>query len=166
MLLYDECAAWDAWSKLARPAAGTNQTFSRGKRPSRVPVSRLESLPAELLAMILSCLELSKDDIISLGMASEIWWSHTIQHIDKDYRRSPSVGPWAGTEIACTGSYLNKLPPSFNCDDLALNSVGILDRDIMCTARTTNWAALQNFTSPGKDDEQQWRAAFNVHAAN
>ena len=165
-LFYDECVAWDAWSKLARPAAGTNQTILRRKRPSRGPVSRLESLPAELLAMILSCPELSKDDIISLGMASEVWWSHTIQHIGKDYRRSPSVGPWAGTEIACTGSYLTELPPSFNHDNLALNSVSITNRGQMCTARKINWAALQCFTSPGKDDEQEWRAAFNVHAAN
>ena len=165
-LLYDECAVWDAWSKLARPAAGTNQTSLRRKRLSRGPVSRLESLPAELLAMVLSCPELSKDDIICLGMASEIWWSHTIQHIDKHYHRSPSVGPWAGTEIACTGSYLTKLPPSFNYDNLALNSVSITDRGWMCTARKFNWAALQCFTSPEKDDEQEWRAAFDVHAAH
>ena len=164
-LLYNECAAWDAWSKLARPAARTNQTFSRGKHPSRGPESRLESLPAELLAMILSCPELSKDDIICLGMASETLWSHTIQHIDKDYRRSPSIGPWAGTEIACTRSYLTELPSSFNKDNLALNSVSITNRDRMNTARKINWAAMRCYTS-GKDDDGEWRAAFDNHTAN
>ena len=164
--LFDENGAWDAWSKLARPAARTNQTFSKGKHHSRGPVSRLESFPAELLAMILSCPELSKDDIISLGMASETLWSHTIYYIEKDYRHSPSVGPWAGSEIACTGTYLTELPPSFEKDDLALNSVSITDGGEMCSARKINWAAFQHFTSPRKEDEQEWRAAFNHHAAN
>ena len=151
---------------LARPAARTNQTFSKGKYHSRGPFSRLESFPAEILAMILSCPELSKDDIISLGLASEILWSHTIHYVNKDYRHSPSVGPWAGNEIACTGSYLTELPPSFEKDDLALKSVSISEFGRMCTARKINWAAFRHFTSPGEDDEQEWRAAFNNHAAN
>ncbi len=165
-LLFDENGAWDAWAKLARPAARTNQAFSKGKHHSRGPVSRLESFPAELLAMFLSCPELSKDDIISLGMASETLWSHTVQYIDRDYRHSPLVGPWAGAEIACTGTYLTKLPPSFDKDDLALNSVSITVGGQVCTARKINRAALRYFTSPGEDVEQEWRAAFNSHAAN
>ena len=164
--LFDGNGAWDAWSKLARPAARTNQTFSKGKHHLLGPISRLESLPAELLAIILSCPELSKNDVISLGMASETLWSHTIQYIDKNYRHSPSVGPWAGSEIACTGTHLTKLPPSFDKDDLALNSVSITDRGQMCPARKINWAALRHFTSPGKGDEQEWRGAFNEHATN
>ena len=163
---FDESGAWDAWSKLARPAACTHQTFSKGKHTSRGPVSRLECIPAELLAMILSCPELSTHDIIALGMASETLWSHTIHYIDRDYRHSPSVGPWAGSEIACTGTYLTKLPPSFDKDDLARNSVSITDGGHMCTARKINWAAFRQFISPGKDDEQGWRAAFNITATN
>ena len=112
--------------------------------------------------MILSCPELSKDDIISLGMASETLWSHTIHYIDKDSRHSPSVGPWAGSEIACIGSYLPRLPPSFKKYDSALNSLSVR----ICTSRMTELAALRDFTSPGKDDEQEWRAAFNNHATN
>lgn len=165
-LLFDENGGWDAWSMLARPAARTNRTFSRGKYHSRGPVSRLESLPAEILAMILSCPELSKDDIIALGMASETLWSHTIHYIDKDYRHSPSVGPWAGCEIACVGSYLTELPPSFEKDDLALNSVSITGGGWMCIAREFNWAALSEFTSPGEDDEKEWRGFFHHHATN
>ena len=143
--LLDEDGAWDPWSKLARPAARINQKFSKGKHHLRGPASRLESFPAELLAMILSRPELSKDDVISLGMASETLWSHTIHHIDKDYRHSPSVGPWAGSEIACTGTYLTNLPPSFDKDDLALKSVSIIDGGQMRTtvARKINWAALR-----------------------
>ena len=116
--------------------------------------------------MILSCPELSKEDIISLGMASETLWPHTIHYIDKDYRHSPSVGPWAGSEIACTGTHLPTLPPSFDKDDLALNSVSITAGGHMCTARKINWAAFRDFTSTGKDVEQEWRGAFNNHAAN
>lgn len=151
---------------LARPTARTDQTFSTGKQHSRGPVSCLESVPFELLAMILSCPKLSKEDIISLGMASEALWSHTIQHVDKAYRHSPSVGPWAGYEIACTGTYLTGLPPSFNKDNLALNSVSITNDGQMCTARKINWAMLNNFVSSLEDDEQEWRTAFNNHAAN
>ncbi|KAK0513580.1 hypothetical protein JMJ35_003944 [Cladonia borealis] len=165
-LLFDENGGWDAWSRLARPAARTSQTFSKGRYYSRGPVSRLESFPAEILAMILSCSELSEDDIIALGMASETLWSHTIHYIDKEYRHSPSVGPWAGCEIACVGSYLTELPPSFDKDDLALNSVSITEGGWMCIAREFNWAALSEFTCPGEDDERKWRGAFTGNVAN
>ena len=152
--------AWDAWSTLAIPAARTDRIFSKGKHHSRGPVSRLESFPAEILAMILSCPELSKNDVISLGMASETLWSHTIHYIDKDYRHSPSVGPWAGSEIACIGSFLTGLPPSFKKYDLDLRCV------VICTTEMTSLGTLRHFTSPRKDDEQEWRVAFNNHATN
>ena len=121
-LLFDSGAGWDTWSRLARPAPRTHQTLSTSKQRSQGPVSCLESLPCELLAIILSYLELSKDDFVALGMASEIFWPHTIQHVDKDYRRSPSIGPWAGFEIACTRTYITAPPPSSNKGNLALYS--------------------------------------------
>ena len=93
-------------------------------------------------------------------------WSHTIQYIDRDYRHSTLVGPWAGNEIACTGSYLVKLPPSFDKDDLALKSVSIANSRPLRTAGKINWAAFRHFASPEEDVEQEWRAAFNNHAAN
>ena len=114
--------------------------------------------------MILNYLALSRDDIVSLGMASETLWSHTIQHIDIDYRHSPSIGPWAGYEIACTGTYLLELPSTFNRDNLALNSVSITEDGQMCTARKINSAMLTNFVSSLIEyDEQEWWIAFNNH---
>ena len=147
-ILFDENGGWDAWSRLARPAARTDQTLSKGKYHLRGPVSRLESFPAEILAIILSCSELSKLDIISLGMASETLWSHTIRFISKDYRHSPSVGPWAGCEIACVGSDLTEFPPSFEKDDSAFRSVSLPGGGEMRTARWFNRAASVYFTSP------------------
>src|SRR5690242_16006111 len=100
---------WDAWSMLAKPAAFSHTLSTEVITRESVAniLSRLESLPAELIAMILVDSSLERRDVISLGLASKTLWLHVLQHVEKDCWLT--AAPMAGVEIACTGSYLDDL---------------------------------------------------------
>ena len=163
-----EHTVWDPWSKLARPVSRTNrEPLSKRSRSASGLLSPLESLPTELIAMILACAELPKNDIVSVGITSETLWLHAIGHIDRSYMRS-LVAPWAGAELACTASLATDLPPSFAEDDLTLNAIGVRVEDVgeMGSAMILAQTTFERFTYPEKDVEQEWRKAFDSHATN
>lgn len=164
-VLFDERVSWGAWSLLARPSRGT---IGRTDSPqpeitfARKP-SALEALPAELLAMVLRDPALEKQDVMALGLASQPLWPHVLRHIVQDCWAV--TAPWAGVEIACTGTYLTDLPEPFAKNDLARSSVETWDGDQTCLARKVNWAAVQQYQEPNEDPEISWRNAFEAQTA-
>lgn len=163
-VLFQEDKGWHSWSKLARPVPRVvNETTKpRLVRAGKAELSSLESMPAELLTLVLGDSSLERQDVISLGFASDLLWLHVLQHIEKECPLDPA--PWADTEIACTGTYLTDLPPSFEKDGLAHSSTGVSTEtwwgDQMGLARRINWAAVGNFEKPGENLEDAWRDAF------
>lgn len=172
--LFNDKNSWNAWSKLAVHAARSQtrtappQTERRAVRRSlrnnkkRTSwLSKLESLPAELLALIIEEPTLAKSDVIALGFASETLWSHVLQHVEKSCSLTqPSM---AGVEIACTGTYLTDLPQSFAKDGLAKSSIEFPQRGYMCEAREFNWAAKRKYDAVDETPEAEWCAAWKAH---
>lgn len=152
---------WDAWSKLARPPrAAQHDSPQRYTAPhSRARFSAIESIPAEILSLVLNAPSLSKSDIVAFGLASPTLWPHALRQIAHDCR--DSAASWAGAEIANIGTYLTKLPPQFEKDSLLASSVGPVGTfGNMCTARRLNYAALSKFKIVGESPQPQWRRAF------
>jgi hypothetical protein len=153
-VLFQQDKSWDAWSKLARPVDSSclSQRASLPEpsyRTKTAAVSRsiLECKPAELLKMVFDDEVLEKQDIIALGLCSQSLWQNMLRQVESAYRKF--AAPWAGTEIACTGSYLMDLPESFEKDNLAMDSV--MDQgepEYMGFARRFNWAAWSRFQLP------------------
>src|SRR5947207_15156695 len=127
ILFSNDNKSCDAWSMLAKPAAFSHTLASEVVVRAGVAniLSRLESLPAELIAIILADPSLQTKDVISLGLASKTLWLHVLQHVERDCWLT--AAPMAGVEIACTGSYLHDLPESFEKDDLATSSVTLME---------------------------------------
>ena len=112
----------------------------------RLP-SVFERVPGEVLDMVLGYL--GKRDMVAVGLCSGFLCRHVLQYIETDLRKADA--PLAGTEIACTGTYLKDLPEPFERDELAL---GALNRDElyggnMCLARQINWTAVSTFEEIG-----------------
>jgi hypothetical protein len=172
--LFNDKRSWNAWSKLAVHAnppqtrTAPLQTERRAvRRSSRNNIqrtsrlSKLESLPAELLASIIEEPTLGKSDIIALGFASETLWTHVLEAVEKDcLLTQPSM---AGIEIACTGTYLTDLPESFANDGLAKSSVKIWQWGSRCEARRINWAASRSYDVVDETPEEGWHAAWKAH---
>ena len=161
-VLFTERNSWDAWSRLARPPKPARAEVGRPRLValSTTKLSTLESLPAELLAVILDDSALERKDIIAVGLASESLWLHVIQHVERECQRK--TASWAGVEIACTGSYLTDLPEPFERDGLIKSSVAISEWGEMCLARKMNWAAVSHYDRPGIAPESAWREAFDA----
>lgn len=156
--------AWDAWSKLAQPAPHSRKpTIRSSVRPRQAnALSRFESLPAELVALILETPSLTESDILSLGLTCTSLWLHVLALVEKKCRRA--AAPLAGVEIACTGTYLTDLPESFAKDDLASSSIQMytyLGRHT-CEARKINWGAFSSYDAI-PDPQNDWWAAWQAH---
>lgn len=162
----DDGITWDAWSKLARmtPTIHSHGVgLYRTRRMASVKPSKLESMPTELIGMVLGDSELEREDVMAIGLCSDILWLHVLRHIEKDSQKN--IAPWAGTELACTGTYLTDLPPSFEKDNLAESSVAFSTYGRMCRARKINYAADKSYTQPAGDPEQAWQSAFDAKIA-
>jgi hypothetical protein len=162
-ILFRKNKPWDAWSKLAKPAAllpvKPTESIVRAKRAS-MP-SALESLPAELIAMILVEPSLKKRDIIALGLASTSLWLHVLQHVERHCWLT--AAPLAGVEIACTGTYLRDLPESLATGNLVKSSVRIGEDGSTCTEGKINWASLSTYDFVCENSKKTWSAAFKAH---
>lgn len=159
-ILFNDELSWNAWSKLAMPASPlrTQATQSTRRRKRTHTLSRLESLPTELIELILEDPLLEKSDIIALGLTSETLWEHALQHIEKDCSRTqPSM---AGIELACTGTYLTDLPESFEKDGLAKSTVEIHPFGYMCEARKINRGATSKYQTVNDGPEDLWKDAW------
>ena len=122
--------------------------------------SSLECMPAELLKMIFYDEALEKQDVIALGLCSKQLWQHMLQRVENAYRES--AAPWAGTEMACIGTWLSDLPESFEKDNLAAHSIAKqvgLGRSF--PARMVNWSAWRNYKQAEESPQDAWRSALN-----
>lgn len=162
---------WDAWSKLARPALfvpgkENTRTVTRSmilRRPATFKLSKLESLPSELLTLILEDPSLDREDVLALGLTSETLWAHVVHHVRQDCLRAAT--PLAGVEIACTGTYLVDLPDAFRKDDLFRLSVPCQGQGYMVEARNINWEATRHYTSLRASPGALWTTAFDIASA-
>ena len=167
-VLFDQDKSWDAWSKLAEPVdfslqrQSASPPFHSCKAKKTTPSeSSLECMPAELLKMIFDETP-EKQDIIALGLCSQSLWQHMLDRVETAYRQS--AAPWAGKEIACTGTYLTDLPDSFEKDNLAVDSVTATNGPSrMVLARRFDWSAWGEYKQPEEIQQDAWRSALNVH---
>jgi hypothetical protein len=157
--LFDPMSSWGAWGKLAKPSAGHISAF---RSPVRMPVSQeprtiIESLPAEVLAMILDNESLSKEDVLCFGLAYQNLWPHVLYHIIHDCRKHR--GSLTGIEIALTGTWLTDLPESFLEPELTIPDS---TWRYPYPARGFNWTAWRSWEGFDKEVEAQWISAWNV----
>lgn len=160
---------WNAWSKLVRiPSSaqdGSPQQYSSQYVISTI--STVESLPSELLSLIISSPCLSKRDIIAFGLASPIFWPHVLRYISLDCKQ-PNTS-WAGLEIAKIGERLTDLPINFMRDSLFASSIEILDPHALqspfssLTARRLYDSACERYKPAAPYPHQQWMVAFTTH---
>jgi len=161
-LLFRPTNNWDAWSKLVRPPAlAQRYSAHRCSKPFLITrASPIESIPSEILGLIIASSALSKCDIITFGLASPLFWPHVLHHIARACK-DPIVS-WAGAEIANVGNYLTDLPLPFEKDSLLASSVGpVSDYGDMCTARRLNYAAWSAYEPVGPSSQAQWKIAFD-----
>jgi hypothetical protein len=138
---------WDAFEKLARREHAPLPAYLKLRRQLSTKASAIESLPAELLSMIFSDPNLSTEDIVALGLASQTLWHYVLAHI----QRASSKAPWANTPLLCTGTYLTTLPEPIYVLDPESKWRGdewynhSTPRRGMCPARRWNWDARCEF---------------------
>jgi hypothetical protein len=167
--LFNQGQSWDAWSKLAKPVdfdlsrqtvSFTNRGY--GAKTSASSLSSLECMPSELLKMVFDDDILEKQDITALGLCSQTLWQHMLERVESEYRKN--AAPWADFEIACTGTYLEDLPESFDKDNMALDSVtrryGLAGTTM---ARRFNWTAWSEYKRPKESQQDEWHSALRAH---
>ncbi len=161
-LLFTPSNNWDAWSKLVRPPRFA-QCHSAQHYPTPhliATASIIETIPPEILGLIIAPSALSKSDVVAFGLASPVFWPHVVHHIARACK--DSTAPWAGAEIANVGNYLIDLPLAFEKDSLLASSVGPVGTfGFMCTARRLNYAAWRAYEPVGLSQQAQWKAAFD-----
>ena len=148
----------------ARPSAQAHKPRTTATR-GEVQLSRLEYLPAELLALVLVDHSLEKADVLAVGLCSQSLWSSVLQHIENECQ-TRKAAPWADMEIAfgpCTGILFS---PSFYRNGQAHNSVNAARVALGPGAYTDvpqeiDEAALSNFHEP-EDPEIAWRKGFKA----
>ncbi|KAL1987366.1 hypothetical protein VTN96DRAFT_4082 [Rasamsonia emersonii] len=121
---------WDAWYCLARiprgksnnnnrqPATAVRADWGARNGTNNNNPSRLESLPAEILALVLEAAILSRTDIINLGLSSPVLWRHVLAHTQRDCTHD--AGSLIGAEIACLSDWTDNFSPSFKRDNYQL----------------------------------------------
>ncbi|KAK5170987.1 uncharacterized protein LTR77_004131 [Saxophila tyrrhenica] len=154
---------FDAFDRLARHESGTKRDPTESyrnlhTRRSSASSSAIERLPPELMSMVLSDPDLSSNDIVSLGLASNALWVLFLAHAQQ-IRRMQS---WAGKPLLCTGTYLMSVPPAIHTmfpnfkteEEEFFNRPGRGLRGApcrgMCPARKWNWNARNKFVERSK----------------
>lgn len=171
-------ATWNAFDKLVvrTPADAKSivKILSKLSRTSQTtPVSPLEALPNELMAIILSDQFLDASDIVALGLCASTLWRQCLNHI----RTAATKAPWAETPLICTSTYLNSLPstmydviPSFEEDHRRWYAAPPLQpspsiKRGMCPARQRNWIAVSTYTNLTHTRRSTWLYAFGTAAS-
>ena len=163
-ILFNDRSSINAWTTLAKP--GTCSSKKRFAVHTNHPrhLSRLESLPTELLDIVFDSGLLEKTDVMALGLTSRRLWLHALRYVDKDCSRA--TAPLAGVEIAWTGTYLTDLPAPFEKDDLARSSEHNSYGGNMPKARRVNWDAIETYQPISCDHKARWEAALADHDMN
>jgi hypothetical protein len=164
---------WDAFDKLAQNARDGEKALSiLSTLPSQRRTcgsSSLESLPTEIINMVMvnSCLD--PIDIVSLGLSSQLLWIHVLHFIVQSCRKAP----WAETPLLCTGTYTKSLPPAIHTlkPDMAEEDRQFFGRVYRgprygpnygtCPARKFNWGAIDSYTECNEQHTSSaWLQAF------
>ena len=167
--LFSDQLYLDMWSKLVRrdpqdPAPMGSQTPALTARCTK-PLSTLESLPPELLQVIADDPGLAEADVIALGLAAPTLWPYALRRVDA--AAAATTAPLADTELACTGTYLTTVPPSFIEAGLAPGPAEEAEwkarRWGPCPARKFNWRALSTWEKLEPAPTEPWAAAWATH---
>ena len=190
----------NAWSLLAIPPLDVKAplpTYGENSRASNysveVSVSTLESLPTELLTLVLGFLP-SNQDILTLGLSSPFLWTSVLSHIFSVLLKS--IGLFAGTPIALIGTRTRLMPPSFPLSFFATSSEStaesmaakaeivassihhaentfrtLLSKDIGEEAWTTSWIDIKKATFHRssskfyKNSSLEWRLTRSLYSS-
>ena len=164
---------WDAFENLANYIRDGQKAWSiLSTLPSLRRTggySSFESLPTEIVNMIVADSCLDPIDVVSLGLSSQVLWVHVLHLI----LESCQSAPWATTPLVCTGSWTMSLPPAIHelKPDMAQEDQQYIDRFNagprcgprygMCPARTFNWNAISPYADQDKyHNGSAWLQAF------
>lgn len=121
--------------------------------------SVLESLPAEMIRMVISECGLTFRDIIAFAACSKSLWNHSISYV----MASSAEGTWVNTPLVCVGTYLKSLPPALYeyYPDMEQQELDFKEKRIAGYNRGTCPARRWNY-SIGRGEEEDWdtRAAW------
>lgn len=178
---FNQDYTWHAFDKLATrtPADsdGLETKLSKlSKSSAHGPASSLESLPSEILGMILDNDALSLPDRLAVGLCSKPLWRHSLDLI----RAASSKATWAKTPLICTGTYLTDLPPKIHDIDPSAKSLeeawqtqlhseglgwsyGMFE---LAPARQWNWNLISATRDTSADDPNAWLNSFDAMAYN
>jgi hypothetical protein len=155
-----------AWDLLALPPNGAGVNLARLSTVQRhMSLSHLESLPSELISQIVGDEGLSMEDVMSLGLASDLLWIHVLTHIQRSAGVTDFPPILAGQSIACIGTYVEDLPEPFMHDHFMQLSIGFqpYGSPSTCLARQMNWGCLATYlplATCGPEDE--WIRLFRA----
>lgn len=165
---FNSKSQWDAWGRLARPVISSPTIiplkYSARVQNNSAKLSPLEKLSNELLDMIIEHLAPKKEDIIALGLSSQLLWQAVLHHIHAGYLKS--AAPWAGKKIAFQGSYSMDLADAFNEDGLVESITGKSWFGRMCAARRFFWGHVDESLATPFDEEAGWLEAARSHQEN
>lgn len=137
-------------------------------------LSAIELLPAEILSTITSPGLLDTRDIVALGLSSRTLWIHVLWHIQRASRK----GPWVGTPLILTGTYLttaapvmHESSPELKEEEMEWAALGQRSssswRRGICPARKWNWNAIDSYKDIALYNSRfAWREAFAERANN
>lgn len=161
---------WDAWSKLISVPDSVYDESPPYHSSLYVDIasSTIESLPSEIVSMILESPELLKEDIIAFGLASPALWLHVLQYVSHDCRHPTTL--WAGVEIAKIGDRLRDLPTGFKEGDLFASSVNLDNVPYFgfsghSIANRLFKGAHYQYARVSASPQAQWSAALKPHLA-
>jgi hypothetical protein len=114
---------WNSWHCLAqiprKKQLSTRTENLRESHPGEDTVSTIESLPSEIVGLILKQLSLlTHHDVINFGISSPVLWRHVLAYLHVECTRAS--GALRGMEISLFCDVRYDLPESFKRDNYAL----------------------------------------------
>ncbi|KAG7006610.1 hypothetical protein G7Y79_00013g033820 [Physcia stellaris] len=166
-MLFTEDNNWDAWSKLVRlPSHAPEAMVLRRVVGRKAQLSRIESLPAEVISLILQNPFLRRRDLAAFGLASDLLWMHVLRLARHECRHL--TGCWAGMEVANVGTSFTALPAGF--EDILRRSVGLVETGDIASptrypfpARYLTDAAWHEYDVFDAASWKSWIAALTAH---
>ena len=158
--------------RLTRAYAILSKTHNQSQGGETSP---FESLPAEIISMILSDPSLDSRDIVSLGLSCRSLWTNVLEHVV----RKCQTAPWAGTPLLCTGTWTMSLPPAIHAlrPEIEQEEREFFSRPGrgprgcpargMCPARRFNWNAYGEYFDRNEHcNSSMWLDSFSAASQN
>lgn len=130
--------------------------------------AHVESLPPEILDLILNDDAIELPDLLALSLTSQTLWVQVAAHIRAI--RYNTLGCWVNTPLVITGTYMSKLPPALYQhfpsmrEQEAVFAARPNRRIGMCPARRWNYDVIYNFTDVSDSVScREWTDAFDHH---